>query len=117
MFRGKAWNAGKLQGLFVGERIPDLDGTVIVDPDDVPRIGFFHVGAILGHQDGGVGDSDLFADAVVQDLDVLREALGQEQLDYLGLSYGTLIGALYAEEYPDKVGRMVLDGVLPPDLS
>ena len=55
--------------------------------------------------------------SVVQDLDVLRAALGEEQLDYVGKSYGTLIGALYADDYPDKVGRMVLDGVLPPDLT
>lgn len=55
--------------------------------------------------------------SVVKDLDVLRSALGEEQLDYLGKSYGTLIGALYADEFPDKVDRMVLDGVLPPDLT
>lgn len=56
-------------------------------------------------------------ESVVKDLDVLRSALGEDQLDYVGKSYGTLIGALYADEYPDKVGRMVLDGVLPPDLT
>jgi pimeloyl-ACP methyl ester carboxylesterase len=55
--------------------------------------------------------------SVVRDLDVLRSALGEDKLDYLGKSYGTLIGTMYAEEFPDKIGRMVLDGVLPPDLS
>ena len=56
-------------------------------------------------------------DAVVKDLDVLRAALGETQLDYLGKSYGTLIGALYIEQFADNVGRFVLDGVLPPDLD
>ncbi|HEY9289913.1 MAG TPA: alpha/beta hydrolase [Microlunatus sp.] len=46
----------------------------------------------------------------VQDLDLLRQLLGQKQLNYFGSSYGTSIGAMYATRYPDKVGRMVLDG-------
>lgn len=63
------------------------------------------------------GYSYVGTQSVVKDLDILRSALGEDQLDYLGKSYGTLIGALYADEFPDKVGRMVLDGVLPPDLT
>ena len=55
--------------------------------------------------------------AVVKDMDILRAALGEEQLDYLGKSYGTALGAMYAEEYPDRVGRFVLDGMLDPALS
>ena len=46
----------------------------------------------------------------VQDLDLLRQLLGQKQLNYFGSSYGTSIGAMYATRHPDKVGRMVLDG-------
>jgi pimeloyl-ACP methyl ester carboxylesterase len=45
----------------------------------------------------------------VADLDLLRAILGGEQLDYLGYSYGTQIGAVYADTYPERVGRMVLD--------
>lgn len=52
-----------------------------------------------------------------RDLDVLRAALGQPQLDYLGVSYGTHLGATYAALFPDRVGRFVLDGPLPADLD
>ena len=46
----------------------------------------------------------------VRDLDLLRQLFEQPELDYFGSSYGTSIGAMYATEFPDKVGRMVLDG-------
>ncbi|AVV48012.1 alpha/beta hydrolase [Streptomyces sp. ID05-04B] len=46
-----------------------------------------------------------------QDLDVMRQALGDRKLNYLGFSYGSRLGAVYAARFPDKVGRMVLDGV------
>ncbi|MEV6947144.1 alpha/beta hydrolase [Streptomyces sp. NPDC051172] len=46
-----------------------------------------------------------------RDLDVMRAALGDEKLNYLGFSYGTRLGAVYAAEFPKKVGRLVLDGV------
>lgn len=55
--------------------------------------------------------------AVARDLDVLRSALGQSRLDYLGLSYGTLIGATYAEMFPRQVGRFVLDGAMDPSAT
>lgn len=54
---------------------------------------------------------------VARDLDILRAALGDERLNYLGKSYGTLIGSTYADLFPKRVGRMVLDGVLPPDVD
>ncbi|WP_328222239.1 alpha/beta hydrolase [Streptomyces sp. NBC_00104] len=46
-----------------------------------------------------------------RDLDVMRAALGDKKLNYLGFSYGTRLGAVYAAQFPEKVGRMVLDGV------
>jgi pimeloyl-ACP methyl ester carboxylesterase len=49
-----------------------------------------------------------------RDMDVLRGVLGDEKLYYLGKSYGTFLGATYAEEYPTHVGRMVLDGAEDP---
>ena len=52
---------------------------------------------------------------VAKDLDALRVALGDEKLTYLGYSYGTLIGAPYAEAFPDKVRAMILDGAVDPD--
>ncbi|WP_432491713.1 alpha/beta hydrolase [Kineococcus gypseus] len=53
----------------------------------------------------------------VQDLDVLRAVLGDEKLTYLGKSYGTYVGALYAERFPQRVGRFVLDGAIDPALG
>ncbi len=46
-----------------------------------------------------------------RDLDVMRAALGDKKLNYLGFSYGTRLGAVYAAQFPKKVGRMALDGV------
>ena len=53
----------------------------------------------------------------VKDMDILRAALGERQLDYLGASYGTLIGSTYADLFPTRVRRMVLDGAVDPSLS
>src|SRR6478736_5489420 len=52
---------------------------------------------------------------VAKDLDRIRVALGDDKLTYLGYSYGTRIGALYAEAYPDKVRAMILDGAVDPN--
>ena len=49
-----------------------------------------------------------------RDLDVLRAILGDNKLNFLGKSYGTYLGAIYAEMFPDRVGRVVLDGVVDP---
>lgn len=51
------------------------------------------------------------------DMDVLRAALHQPKLDYFGVSYGTFLGATYANLFPGNVGRMVLDGAMDPALS
>ncbi|GAB3605322.1 alpha/beta hydrolase [Conyzicola nivalis] len=62
------------------------------------------------------GDLLGFVDTVsaARDLDLLRAVLGDEKLNYLGFSYGTLLGATYAELYPQNTGRLVLDGALDP---
>lgn len=49
-----------------------------------------------------------------RDLDLLRAALGDEQLTYVGFSYGTRLGATYAELFPDRVRALVLDGAVKP---
>jgi pimeloyl-ACP methyl ester carboxylesterase len=48
-----------------------------------------------------------------RDLEAIRIALGEPHLDYVGYSYGTILGATYAQMFPGSVGRLVLDG--PPD--
>ena len=51
-------------------------------------------------------------DATARDMDLLRHLLGEDRLNYVGFSYGTLLGAWYASLFPDRVGRMVLDSSL-----
>ena len=67
-----------------------------------------HTGPLLG-----------FVDTVsaARDLDLLRAVLGDEKLNFLGYSYGTFLGATYADLYPGKTGRLVLDGALDPATS
>jgi pimeloyl-ACP methyl ester carboxylesterase len=50
-------------------------------------------------------------------MDILRAALGDSKLTYVGASYGTFLGATYAGLFPERVGRMVLDGAMDPSLS
>jgi pimeloyl-ACP methyl ester carboxylesterase len=57
---------------------------------------------------------NLDAASVARDMDVMRAVLGDEKLSFLGYSYGTYLGAVYAELFPEKVGRMVLDGAVDP---
>lgn len=52
-----------------------------------------------------------------RDMDVLRGILGDKKLNYVGASYGTFLGATYAGLFPDRVGRLVLDGAMDPSLS
>jgi pimeloyl-ACP methyl ester carboxylesterase len=52
---------------------------------------------------------------VARDLDLLRAAVGDEQLSYLGYSYGTFLGATYAALFPDRYRALVLDGAIDPD--
>ena len=55
--------------------------------------------------------------SVARDLDILRALSGDQKLNYAGFSYGTYLGATYAELFPANTGRLVLDGALDPSLS
>ncbi|WUI00017.1 alpha/beta hydrolase [Spirillospora sp. NBC_00431] len=52
-----------------------------------------------------------------RDMDVLRAALGDQKLTYYGASYGTYLGAFYAEQFPKNVRALVLDGAVDPRMS
>jgi pimeloyl-ACP methyl ester carboxylesterase len=52
-----------------------------------------------------------------RDMDILREALGEAKLNYMGKSYGTYMGALYASLFPNNIGRVILDGAVDPTIS
>ena len=62
-------------------------------------------GELLPH----IGTAD-----VVQDMDAIREALGEDQISYAGFSYGTALGLGYVEQFPERTRAMVLDGVVDP---
>jgi pimeloyl-ACP methyl ester carboxylesterase len=64
-----------------------------------------NTGPLLGHID---------AESNARDMDVIRAVLGDKKMHYLGYSYGTYLGTMYAELFPKKVGRMVLDGPIDP---
>ncbi|WP_407318383.1 alpha/beta fold hydrolase [Isoptericola halotolerans] len=51
---------------------------------------------------------------VARDMDVLRQALGDERLTYIGYSYGTILGATYSALFPERVRALVLDGTIDP---
>jgi pimeloyl-ACP methyl ester carboxylesterase len=65
-------------------------------------------GALLGNVD---------TLSAARDLDMLRAALGEEQLDYVGFSYGAYLGTVYAGLFPANVGRLVLDGPIDPAIG
>jgi pimeloyl-ACP methyl ester carboxylesterase len=60
-----------------------------------------------------------FVDTVsaARDLDLLRAVLGDAKLNYLGYSYGTFLGATYADLYPQNTGHLVLDGAIDPSTT
>jgi pimeloyl-ACP methyl ester carboxylesterase len=102
---------------------PNLWDTIAVDasPDDPEAIDeMVEINQVLADacvaEDGEV-IGELGTMNVAQDMDRLREALGDDQLTYLGMSYGTRLGATYAELFPEKVRAMVLDGSVEPDAT
>ena len=55
--------------------------------------------------------------SAARDVDILRDALRQPRLNWFGKSYGTLLGATYADLFPQNVGRMMLDGAIDPAID
>ncbi|MDX6355294.1 MAG: hypothetical protein QOF98_2197, partial [Streptomyces sp.] len=117
--------AGRTQDLAGLNRRYDLIG---FDPRGVARSSPVNCGDL-----GSVTDSAQLAQAcahfsgwllpfvgtpnAARDLDVIRQAVGDDRLAYLGFSYGSRLGAVYAHEFPSRAGRMVLDGVPDPTLD
>ncbi|MCA5892186.1 alpha/beta hydrolase [Isoptericola sp. NEAU-Y5] len=67
-----------------------------------------NTGDLLGHVD---------TQSAARDIDMLRAVLGDDTLNYLGYSYGTQLGATYAGLFPERAGRLVLDGAIDTTLS
>ncbi|MFT3887909.1 MAG: alpha/beta hydrolase [Arachnia sp.] len=94
------------------DKIMDLDAS----PDDDAEIAALRQGAVdfarqCRDASGALLDHITTID-VVRDLDLLRHLLGAEKLNYVGISYGTFVGAMYAELFPNSVGRLVLDSAV-----
>lgn len=68
-------------------------------------------------QNSGALVAEMDTESVARDMDVLRAVLGEDELAYLGFSYGTRLGAVYADLFPERAGRLVLDGGVDPTLS
>jgi len=100
-----------------------LDAFVAADPDpDTPAEVTAGDRLVREFGEGCVAESGELASHVstqeaARDIDIIREVVGDRRLSYFGASYGTLLGATYADLFPENVGRMVLDGAIDPSLS
>lgn len=109
--------------------LSDDDMTAFLDADPVPddqaetdelveELDEFWAGCVERSEGGATGVvAHVTTIEAARDMDVLRSALGEAQLTYFGASYGTKLGATYADLFPDKVGRLVLDGAIDVSLS
>src|SRR4029079_15375027 len=103
--------------------IDNLDGHAALDPspDDAAELQALADDAKAYAEACGQRNADLLpspsTDAVARDLDLIPQSVGDDQLTYLGFSYGTLIGSLYAERFPDRIRAMALDGAIDPSLD
>jgi pimeloyl-ACP methyl ester carboxylesterase len=101
----------------------DLDANFAADPDPVTDAAFDQAVTLsrrLAQECGDkYGDSlRLFStEQAAHDMDAIRKAVGDPKLSYLGYSYGTLLGAVYAQLYPKNVRALVLDGAIDPTIS
>jgi pimeloyl-ACP methyl ester carboxylesterase len=100
----------------------ELDEVVAYDPDpDTPAEVSKLRRLLRGWAEGCVAAGPLAGHVstveVARDLDILRAVVGDPKLTYYGASYGTYIGAIYAELFPRRVGRFVLDGAVDPTQS
>lgn len=105
----------------LSDKALDAFANVDPDPDDEAEITELRQSTTdLGNacrENSGELASHVSTLEAAKDIDVLRALLGQTKLDYYGASYGTQLGATYAQLFPTKVGRMVLDGAVDPSLD
>ncbi|MEU5159195.1 alpha/beta hydrolase [Streptomyces sp. NPDC020875] len=116
------------RGVARSEPVECLDGKAMdahtqVDqtPDTAPDASAFHT-ALKNFAAGCEKKSGKVLPHVstantARDMDIFRAALGDTRLTYVGASYGTFLGTIYAELFPARTGRLVLDGAMDPSLS
>ncbi|WP_104182001.1 alpha/beta hydrolase [Arthrobacter sp. B0490] len=86
----------------------ELLALMIADAQEYADLCAERSGELLGFVD---------TESAARDMDILRALVSDEKLNYLGFSYGTQLGATYADLFPERVGRLVLDGAIDPSLS
>ena len=102
---------------------PQVDAFVATDPDPDGRAEVAELAGWVGRLGTGCARrsgrlaSHISTAEAARDIDVLRAALGEERLTYFGASYGTKLGATYAELFPQRAGRLVLDGAVDVGLD
>jgi pimeloyl-ACP methyl ester carboxylesterase len=98
----------------------DQDALFAADPDPRTQAQFDAVVALNQKVDNACvqkygNQLPLFStEQAARDMDDIREAIGDKKLTYLGFSYGTLLGAVYAQIFPKNLRAMVLDGAVDP---
>lgn len=107
----RCWSDAEIDYYFASDGTPDTPTEAEAIAEDT--------NTLLEACDSKAGDVWEHMDTIstTRDMDIVRTLLGEPVLNYLGKSYGTAIGTTYAELFPQRVGRMVLDGVLPVTAS
>jgi pimeloyl-ACP methyl ester carboxylesterase len=101
----------------------DQDASFAAPPDPVSQAQFDAIAALNKKIAEGCGAKygdqlPLFStEQAAKDMDALRQAVGDPKMSYLGYSYGTMLGATYAQLYPTNIRAMVLDGAVDPKQS
>ncbi|MEV0560089.1 alpha/beta hydrolase [Dactylosporangium sp. NPDC050588] len=101
----------------------DLDANFGIDPDPQTDATFGESVALTRKLAQSCGDKYgdklryYSTEQTARDMDALRAAVDEQQMTYLGYSYGTLLGAVYAQLFPKNVRAFVLDGAVDPTLS
>jgi len=99
---------------------PDTDAMIAAEPDPVSKREFDRTVELTKEMIGDCQDKygeDLkyfSTEQTARDIDAIRQAVGDRRLTYLGYSYGTLLGAVYAKLFPNRIRAMVLDGAVDP---
>jgi len=101
----------------------EFDDFIDTDPDPTDEAGIAQVSAAIRdmglacEKNSGALAAHVSTEETARDHDIVRAVLGQEKMNWFGFSYGTQLGATYAELFPQKVDRMVLDGAIDVTLS